>query len=100
MARRRSYEETLDEALRDPEEALAYLNEALTDRDPGVFLLALRDVARAREGGVGSLAADTGMNREHLYRLLSENGNPELRSLEALLDTLGFRLSIESNRAS
>lgn len=27
--------------------------------------------------------------------MLSENGNPELRSLEALLDALGFRLSVE-----
>jgi DNA-binding phage protein len=27
--------------------------------------------------------------------MVSENGNPELRSLEALLDALGFRLSVE-----
>ncbi|MEB2343913.1 MAG: hypothetical protein OZ948_04150 [Deltaproteobacteria bacterium] len=33
--------------------------------------------------------------REHLHRMLSENGYPELRSLEALLDALGFRLSVE-----
>ena len=28
-------------------------------------------------------------------RMLSENANPELRSLEAPLDALGFRLSVE-----
>jgi len=27
--------------------------------------------------------------------MASEDGNPELRSLEALLDALGFRLSVE-----
>jgi DNA-binding phage protein len=27
--------------------------------------------------------------------MLSENGNPELRGLEALLDALGFRLTVE-----
>jgi DNA-binding phage protein len=27
--------------------------------------------------------------------MLSENGNPELRSPEAILDALGFRLSVE-----
>jgi DNA-binding phage protein len=31
--------------------------------------------------------------------MLSENGNPELRSLEALLDALGFRLRIELKAA-
>ena len=99
MARTRPYQEYLDAALADRDEALAYLNEALADPDPGVFLLALRDVARAQEGGVASLAARTGLNREHLYRLLSENGNPELRSLEALLDALGLRLAILRKRA-
>jgi len=83
----------LDEDLRDPTEAVAYLNACLEDGDPEVFLLALRDVARAR-GGVAKLAEATELNREHLYRMLSENGNPELRSLEALLDALGFRLSV------
>jgi len=82
----------LDEDLRAPTEAVAYLNACLEDGDPEVFLLALRDVARAR-GGVAKLAEATELNREHLYRMLSENGNPELRSLEALLDALGFRLS-------
>ena len=56
---------------------------------------ALRDVARTREGGLAGLAEAARLNREHLYRMLSENGNPELRSLEALLDALGFRLSVE-----
>jgi len=32
-------------------------------------------------------------------RMLSENGNPELRNLEALLDALGFRLSVELKAA-
>jgi probable addiction module antidote protein len=94
MARARDYRDHLDEALVDDEEALAYLNAALAD-GAEVFLLALRDVARARKGGLPALAEAAHLNREHLYRMLSENGNPELRSLEALLDALGFRLSVE-----
>ena len=95
----RDYSEHLDEVLRDDEEAVAYLNAALTDAGPEVFLLALRDVARARKGGLPALAEAAQLNREHLYRMLSENGNPELRSLEALLDALGFRLSVELKAA-
>jgi probable addiction module antidote protein len=99
MSRLRRYEDVLDEDLQDPVEALGYLNACLEDGDPEIFLLALRDVARAR-GGVAKLAESTELNREHLYRMLSKDGNPELRSLEALLDALGFRLAIALKEAS
>jgi probable addiction module antidote protein len=99
MAKTRRYEDLLDEDLKDPTEALGYLNACLEDRDPDLFLLALRDVARAR-GGVAKLAEITDLNREHLYRMLSQDGNPEFRSLESLLDALGFRLAVAIKEAS
>jgi len=99
MTRNRKYEEILDEDLKNPAEAAEYLSACLENGEPEVFLLALRDVARAR-GGVAKLAELTELNREHLYRMLSENGNPELRSLEALLDALGFRLAVTLKEAS
>ena len=99
MAKTRHYEDLLDEDLKDPTEALGYLNACLEDRDPDLFLLALRDVARAR-GGVAKLAEITDLNREHLYRMLSQDGNPEFRSLETLLDALGFRLAVAIKEAS
>jgi probable addiction module antidote protein len=99
MASTRNFEEVLAEDLQDPAEAVEYLNACLEDGDPRVFLLALRDVARAR-GGVAKLAEATELNREHLYRMLSENGNPELSSLEVLLGALGFRLSVSLKEAS
>jgi probable addiction module antidote protein len=95
MARTTDYREHLDEGLKDLAEAVAYLNAALAEDDPEVFLLALRDLIRTREGGLAGVAEAAQLNREHLYRVLSENGNPELRSLEALLDALGFRLSVD-----
>jgi probable addiction module antidote protein len=99
MTKTRDYREHLNKVLKDDEEAVAYLNAALADDDPEVFLQALRDVAGARPGGLAALAEAASLNREHLYRMLSENGNPELRSLEALLDALGFRLSVELKAA-
>jgi DNA-binding phage protein len=36
------------------------------------------------------------LNRETLYRTLSENGNPRLSSLGLIIEALGLRLSIES----
>ena len=49
-----------------------------------IFLLALRNVAEA-QGGVARLAEKAKLNRESLYKILSERGNPELKSLDALL---------------
>ena len=86
------YHPELIKALRDPREAVEYLNAALEDGDPEVFLLALRDIAEA-QGGVTEVAEAAKLNRENLYRMLSNRGNPELRSLDALLHALGFRLS-------
>lgn len=87
------YHPELIKALRDPREALGYLNASLEDGDPEAFLLALRHVAEA-QGGVAQLAEAAQLNRESLYRMLSDRGNPEFRSLDALLHALGFRLSI------
>jgi probable addiction module antidote protein len=47
---------------------------------------------------LASLAEKTKLNRESLYRMLSERGNPEFRSLDALLHALGFRLAVAMNR--
>lgn len=93
MTKSKSYQAELIESLRDPQEAVEYLNAALEEEDPELFLLALRNVAEAH-GGMAQLADKTKLNRESLYKMLSERGNPELRSLEALLHALGLRLAV------
>lgn len=45
-----SYQKYLIESLKDPEEAAGYLNAALEGGDIHVFLLALQNVIKAREG--------------------------------------------------
>ena len=100
MARNRSYHESLLESLKDLKEAGAYLNASLDENDPELFLLALRNVAEAQEG-MSKFAKKAKLNRESLYRMLSEKGNPQLDSLTHLLDVMGFRLSVgPKNRAS
>jgi probable addiction module antidote protein len=94
MARSRPYKEGLLERLKDPHEAAAYLDAALEEGDTEVFLLALRDVAEARLGSIAGLAQQSGLNRETLYRTLSDQGNPELTSLDKLLHAVGLRLAV------
>lgn len=89
------YEAFLDKELLNPKEAAAYLSQALEDKDPAVFLLALQDVTRVH-GGFSTLARKTSLSRESLYRTLSEKGNPELYSLDAILKALGFKLRVET----
>jgi len=88
----KDYRETLLEDLQDPQEAAAYLTAALEEGDSAVFLLALRNVADAK--GMRTVAAKAKLNRESLYRMLSERGNPQLDSLTALLEALDLRLAI------
>src|SRR5205814_4826952 len=89
--------DNLLKALRNPEQAAHYLNACLDDKDPRVFLLALRDVADSR-GGIRALSQDAGLNREALYRMLSKSGNPSLDSLAAVLKALGLRLAVQSGK--
>jgi probable addiction module antidote protein len=100
MARSKNYQDSLLESLTDASEAAAYLNAALEDGDNEVFLLALRNVADARLGGMSKLADATGLNRESLYRMLSDNGNPELNSLSRLLQALGLKLAVEKDNTA
>ncbi len=86
-------DEWLSGQLRDRELAVAYLNAALEEGDQAAFMLALRNVAKAR-GGVAMLARFTGMNRVALSRALSVNGNPELRNFTRILDASGMRFVI------
>jgi len=79
--------------LQDPKNAAAYIEAALAEGDSGDLLHALRNVAEAR-GGIARIAEKTGLNREALYRTLSRRGNPQLKSLAAILDATGLRLSV------
>ncbi len=103
MGRYREFKDYHIGKLRDPEEARVYLSVALEeyeeDGDAEAFLLALRDVAEAR-GGLTKLAERTKLNRQNLYKALSEKGNPRLQTVGAILHELGFRLSVEPVEAS
>lgn len=96
----RAYTEFLHERLAaSEEEAIGYLNAALEEGDPSVFLLALRDVAEAR-GSLDKLAETIHLNHKHLSRSLAENGNSEFSSLAALLDALGMQLTVSLKSAA
>ena len=87
------YEEELLQWLQDPDNAAAYLTAAIEEGDRKGFLMALRNVAQAR-GGMASVAEKAQLGRESLYKMLSERGNPEFRSIASVLHGMGLRLTV------
>ncbi len=77
----------------DPALAAATLDAILAEGDQGELLVTLRQMAKAF-GGVAAVAESAELNPTQLYRTLSERGNPELKSLTALLKSMGLRLSV------
>lgn len=92
-----SYQDYLIESLKDPEEAVGYLNAALEGGDIKVFLLALHNVVQA-QGGINTLAKKVHKSRTSLYKALSEKGNPHLKSTNEILAAIGMHLAIVPNR--
>ncbi len=92
------HEAEIEELRADRELAIAYLKAAMEELDDpnnrAAGLLALRAVAEAY-GGLGAVASQAGISREALYRSLSPKGNPTLKTLLAVLNAVGMRLSVE-----
>ena len=77
----------------DSEETIAeYLTAALENPDPDAFLVAVRDVAKAR--GMTTVAANAGLGRESLYKALKPGAHPRFDTVRRLLDALGVRLDV------
>jgi probable addiction module antidote protein len=91
----RTHEEASVEMFRnDPELAAEYLNSVLADGNESDLMLALRDLSKAF-GGVQEVARQAEVNAHTLYRTLSEQGNPELKTLSSILKAMGMRLAVQ-----
>ena len=74
-----------------------YLNAALEDENPDVFLVAISDVAKAR--GMSKLAKDAGLGRESLYKALAPGAKPRYDTIIKLLRALGVELHTSPTNA-
>lgn len=88
----KDYDEFLLKSLRQPKVAAAYLNEALEENDPELFLTAYNDVARAY--GFKKLAAKAKVHRVSLNKMFSKRGNPEWKSLCRVLAASHLQLRV------
>jgi len=78
----------------DDKQSIAYfMNEAFKTGDAAYIAHAIGTAARAKS--MMEVARESGLNRENLYRSFSEQGNPTLRSLLAVIEALGLRLDVQ-----
>jgi probable addiction module antidote protein len=91
-----SHDEALVAELRkDPNFAVAYLQDVLEENDdPRIFLIALRRLAQAH--GIAKIAKAAGVERESLYRSLSAKGNPRLTTVLAVAKAIGVKLTVKA----
>ena len=83
--------------LETEEDILYYFEAAMEGNDPKHIASALGDVARSK--GMTKLAKKAGLGRQELYSALSENGNPTLETLVAVLGALGLELTVQKRAA-
>jgi len=69
-----------------------YLNEVLQHDDPQLLLLALGDIAKAR--GINQMAHAAGVERESLYKSLTQGAKPRYDTVFKLLRATGLRLAV------
>ncbi len=83
------------EALGSPEAIAIFMADALETGDAAYIAKALGVVARAR--GMSELARETGLSREQLYRSFSEQGNPTLKTMLAVMQALGVDMTAKAH---
>ncbi len=88
----------LQDQFQNDENVKEYINAALEqyfeDHNKELFLASLKQVIQAK-GGVAEFSKHTHINRQHIYRMLSDKGNPSFDNIGSLLIALGLKLQVE-----
>ena len=82
----------LADEIQTKEDVIGILEAALEENDIEFLFKVIGDIARSK--GMAQIARDLNLNRESLYRSLSQEGNPSFVTIVKVLDNLGYQLSI------
>ena len=97
MSKGTSFDDFMTEQLRDPELACHFITEAIEENDPEYLKVALGDIVKSY--GVANISDKSGISRQTIYKMLSENGNPTHKNLVAILDALGLELTVRPKKS-
>ena len=82
----------LSDEINTREDVIGIIEAALEENDMEFLFKVIGDIARSK--GMAQIARELNLNRESLYRSLSQEGNPSFSTVAKVLDNLGFQLSI------
>ncbi|MBW2187511.1 MAG: putative addiction module antidote protein [Deltaproteobacteria bacterium] len=85
-------------ALEGEEGIAVFLGDALETGDTAYIAKAMGVVARAK--GMTELSRETGLSREQLYRSFSEQGNPTLKTMLAVMRALGVDMTVKPHKSA
>jgi probable addiction module antidote protein len=96
MSNYRTLSEVTEDYLRKhPDEVDDYItvlfDEFAESGDAAALLSSLRIVGRVK--GVSLIAEASGLSRKGVQKALSENGNPQFSSVNAIMNAMGYRLA-------
>jgi len=96
MRNYRTFTDVEESYFRDhPEEMDDYIailfEEYAKDGDTKALLSSLRVLGRVK--GLTKLAEETGLSRKGIQKALSEEGNPEFASINAIMHAMGYKLT-------
>ena len=80
------------EVLDDDTVIIEYLQAALEEDDPELFVKAVGNVARAM--GMTTVAQETELGRTSLYKAMSGERDPRIGTVMKVLGALGVRLTV------
>jgi len=92
------YEYDPASALENEQSIAVFLADALETGDTAYIAKAMGVVARAK--GMTELSKETGLSREQLYRSFSEQGNPTLKTMLAVMRALGVDMTVKPHNSS
>ena len=83
----------LADHINTKEDVIGILEAAIEENDIEFLFKVIGDIARSK--GMAQIAKELNLNRESLYKSLSQDGNPSFSTVAKVLDNLGFQLSIK-----
>ena len=79
----------------DSEEAMAeYLSQVLEDGDNDELIRALGHLAKAK--GMATVAKESGLGRESLYKALAKGSHPRFETISKVIHALGLKINVHA----
>ena len=99
----RDYKDLVKEDIKTEQDLKKFLDiiieEYFQTGDRGQFLSSLK-LASEIKGGLTKLSKKTKLQREHLYIMLSQKGNPSFDNIAKIIKALGYEIMIKPSSES